>query len=132
MSVATSTGHQFSRSSILNSKVSKQIHDQQKTSLCWAYAISTMLRSSLLMFIEATPTRPEIKAIAFFNLKKNEFHKRLRSEIVMMPIPKPSVMHHKLIGHQNTEKLMDEIIDKQLHNLEFAILRVSYCLIRNH
>ena len=126
MSAATSTGQQFSRSSILNSKVSKQIHDQQKTSLCWAYAISTMLRSSLLKFLETTPMKPEIKAVAIFELQKNEFHKRLRSEIVMMPIPKPSVMHHKLIGRQNPENIIDGIIEKQHHNLEFALLRVSY------
>jgi len=91
-----------------------------------------MLRSSLLLFIETIPSNSEIKADAIFNLTKNEFHNRLRSEIVMMPIPKPSVMHHKLIGHQNKETLIDEIIDKQLHNLEFAILRVSSSLIRNH
>ena len=91
-----------------------------------------MLRSSLLLFLEGAYIKPEKKAMAILNLRKNEFHKRLRSEITMIPIPKPSVMHHKLIGHQNPEKLIDEIIEKQLHNLEFAMLRVSNYWIQDN
>ena len=124
-STATSIGRQFVRSSILNSKVSKQIHDQQKTSLCWAYAISSMLRSSLLYFFESNHFHPIIKANAMFYLEKNEFHKRLRNEITMIPIPKPSIVSDKMIRQGNSDAIIDNIITKQSHNLKLAIFRVS-------
>ena len=111
------------RSSILNSKISKQIHDQQETSLCWAFALSTMLKTSLVVFLESfSPAK--IDALDFVDSK--DFHKRLRSEITMMPIPKPSVIKYKMIGCQNAEDFEDDIIEKQSHNLKLAVLRVSY------
>ena len=36
---------------LLNSKVSKNIRNQGKTLFCWAFAISTMLRQSLNLFL---------------------------------------------------------------------------------
>ena len=123
-SEATSFGHQFSRSSILNSKVSKKIHDQNRTAFCWAFAISTMLRNSLLIFLESILLHQQIKANAIFNLKTNEFHKRLRQEIIMMPIPKPSIIADKMVGHQCQEDFIEKIIQKQSHNLELAMFRV--------
>ena len=85
-----------------------------------------MLRSSLMIFLENSQAQAVLKAIVITNLKKNEFHKKLRHEIVMMPIPKPSVMNYKIIGHQNPENFIDEIYDKQRHNLELALDRVRY------
>ena len=125
LSEATTVGHQRFRSSILNSKVSKQIHDQKETSLCWAYALATMLRSSLRIYFGSKPhsSRSELAAINF--AESNEFHKRLRREITMMPIPKPSYMEYKMIQHPNPEDFHDRIIEKQLHNLKLAVLRVS-------
>ena len=109
----------------MNSKVSKHIHDQQKSSLCWAYAISSMLRSSLFDFIQSSQCHPHIKTIAMLNLKKNDFHKRLRREIIMMPIPKPSIINDKMIGEKASDKIIDKIIAKQRHNLKLAVFRVS-------
>ena len=55
----------------------------------------------------------------------NRFHKRLRREIIMMPIPKPLIIKYKMIAHPNKEDFQDEIIDKQHHSLKLAVLRVS-------
>ena len=59
----------------------------------------------------------------------NWFHKRLRREIIMMPIPKPMIIKYKMIEHPNQEDFEDEIIEKQLHHLKLAVLRVSSTLI---
>ena len=130
LSEATPIVNQKFRSTILNSKVSKQIHDQQETSLCWAFALSTMLRMSLEVFLKKKTSigagAPDLDFV-----KSNEFHKRLRSEIIMMPIPKPSVIKYKMIDFPNAEDFENEIIEKQLHNLKLAVLRVSYFSIEN-
>ena len=129
LSEATSTGNQKFRSSIINSKISKQIHDQQETSLCWAFALSTMLKSSLVVFLKSfCPAKTD--ALNF--VESIDFHKRLRSEITMMPIPKPSVIKYKIIGYQNAEDFEDDIIEKQTHNLKLAVLRVSDFFIRKN
>ena len=59
----------------------------------------------------------------------NWFHKRLRREIIMMPIPKPTIIKYKMIDHPNQEAFEDEIIEKQLHNLRLAVQRVSFSLL---
>ena len=79
-----------------NSMVSKTIHDQGKTLFCWAFAISTMLRQSLKLFIrrygdtfiEAKFTDLAKLKNAMTKLKDNSFHRRLRNELIMIPIPK--------------------------------------------
>ena len=122
LSEATTIGHQRFRSSILNSEVSKQIHDQQETSLCWAFALATMLRSSLKVFLKS---RMQSGFASVQTVDSNRFHKRLRREIIMMSIPKPLIIKYKMIEHPNKEDFQDEIIDKQYHNLKLAVLRVS-------
>ena len=119
LSEATTNGHQHFRSSILNSGVSKQIHDQQETSLCWAFALATMIRTSLKVFLKSR-MQSSCKCV-----DSNRFHKRLRREIIMMSIPKPLIIKYKMIEHPNKEDFQDEIIDKQYHNLKLAVLRVS-------
>ena len=47
----TITNIQKLHSTIMNSKVSKNIRNQGETLFCWAFAISTMLRQSLNLFI---------------------------------------------------------------------------------
>ena len=78
-----------------------------------------------------TQTDAFLKAVAISNLKKNDFHKRLRREIVMIPIPKPSVINHKMVGLQNPENFINEVFEKQLHQLELALHRVSFCLTKS-
>ena len=74
-------------STILNSKVSKNIRNQGETLFCWAFAISTMLRQSLNLFIENF-AHFKHKNAALEKLNSNEFHRQLRNELIMIPIPK--------------------------------------------
>ena len=50
LSAATTAGNQLEDANILNTMVSKLIHDQSESSFCWAFAISSMLRQSLKRF----------------------------------------------------------------------------------
>ena len=70
----------------LNSKVSKKIRNQGETLFCWAFAISTMLRQSLNLFISELHSQNKDKALE--KLKSDNFHRQLRNELIMIPIPK--------------------------------------------
>ena len=91
-----STNIQKIHKTFLNSMVSKTIHDQGKTLFCWAFAISTMLRQSLKLFIShygnsfITADLTDSGRIndALTKLKDNSFHRQLRNELIMIPIPK--------------------------------------------
>ena len=80
----------------LNSMVSKTIHHQGKTLFCWAFAISTMLRQSLKLFIrryEDSFIKAKLTDSAQINdamtkLNDATFHRQLRNELIMVPIPK--------------------------------------------
>ena len=82
----TFTNIQKMHSSLLNSKVSKRIHSTGETLFCWAFATSTMLRQSLNRFISSFENQN--KGEAFEKLNSDDFHRQLRNEIVMIPIPK--------------------------------------------
>ena len=89
---------------LLNSKVSKNIRNQGETLFCWAFAISTMLRQSLNIFIRdklisnyyniisniSFPYlfRSQRMNIALKILNSCDFHRQLRNELIMIPIPK--------------------------------------------
>ena len=70
----------------LNSKVSKKIRNQGETLFCWAFAISTMLRQSLNLFISELDNQNKDNALE--KLKSDNFHRQLRNELIMIPIPK--------------------------------------------
>ena len=107
ITAATQTKDQVLRNSILHSKVSRHIHEQGKTLFCWAFAISSMIRQSLITSLENfTSCDPQIINFALENLKQNAFHKKLRNELIMLPIPK--------------------INDQGSHYLERAVERVSF------
>ena len=109
LSAATTRGHQVHHHTLLNSKISKEIHDQGETAFCWAFAISSMLRQSLKRYFNTLDlTNPNILS-ALSKLDKNEIHKRLRNELIMLPIPK-------------AKKILDY---RQAHVLDSAIERVS-------
>ena len=72
----------------LNSKVSKKIRNQGETLFCWAFAISTMLRQSLNLFISELDNQNKDNALE--KLKSDNFHRQLRNELIMIPIPKIS------------------------------------------
>ena len=108
---------------LLNSKVSKDIHDQGESLFCWAFAISSMIRQSLKLFIRGLKTRTYddineaiSKSIlwseALERLKDKNFHRQLRNELIMLPIPKIK---------RRSETPLD-----QGHYLTLAIERVSY------
>ena len=102
----TFTNVQKMHSTLLNSKVSKNIRNQGETLFCWAFAISTMLRQSLnifirgdsfsdsfnsksiLQFISNSISRSQKKNMALEILNSCDFHRQLRNELIMIPIPK--------------------------------------------
>ena len=84
----TFTNIQKMHSTILNSKMSKKIHNQGKTLFCWAFAISTMFRQSLNSFISKFDEKSYNKNDALRKLNSVDFHRQLRNELIMIPIPK--------------------------------------------
>ena len=122
ITAATQMEDQVLRNSILHSKVSRHIHEQGKTLFCWAFAISSMLRQSLIMALENFTDCDPLKVdAALTKLKQNEFHKKLRNELIMLPIPKLN---------KAKQRLENGINDKDVHYLERAVERVSFCMLR--
>ena len=82
----TFTNIQKMHSTLLNSKVSKNIRNQGETLFCWAFAISTMLRQSLNFFLRDVEQEKLDEALK--KLNSEDFHRQLRNELIMIPIPK--------------------------------------------
>ena len=72
---------------LLNSKISKNIRNQGETLFCWAFAISTMIRQSLNLFIGDLFNSERMNQ-ALEKLNSDDFHRQLRNELIMIPIPK--------------------------------------------
>ena len=125
LSAATTLGHQVHHNTLLNSKISKEIHDQGETSFCWAFAISSMLRQSLNRYFTARDQSNPYIRNAISKLNKNEFHKRLRNELIMLPIPKAKFFDRKVPAGMNRDDFRDYIIGLQSHVVKSAIHRVS-------
>ena len=100
-------------STLLNSKVSKNIRDQGETFFCWAFATSTMLRQSLNSFIKDLINFKN-KNEALEKLNSDDFHRQLRNELIMIPIPK------MLSNEYNEEAPLS-----QGHYLDMVLERVS-------
>ena len=83
-----------------------------------------MLRQSLKLFIKTQLPTSRTQA-ALQKLEENEFHKRLRNELIMLPIPKAKFFQHKVPVGVNPMDVEDEIIEKQKHSVLNAINRVS-------
>ena len=109
----TFTNIQKIYSTFLNSNVSKGIRNVGETIFCWAFAISTMLRQSLNSFIRGLINLKN-KEEALKKLNGVEFHRQLRNELIMIPIPKI------LSTEYNNEAPLS-----QGHYLEMAFERVS-------
>ena len=95
-----------------------------ETSFCWAFSISSMLRQSLKLFIITQLPTSRTQA-ALRKLEENEFHKRLRNELIMLPIPKAKYFRHKVPVGFHPMDVEDEIIEKQKHSVLNAINKVS-------
>ena len=115
----TITNIQKLHSTILNSKVSKNIRNQGETLFCWAFAISTMLRQSLNLFISELDEQLLNKTDALKKLNSNDFHRQLRNELIMIPIPK----------NLSTEFNQDSTLN-QAHYLNLAFERVNQILCK--
>ena len=100
-----------------NSKISKNFHDQAETLFCWAFAISSMLRNSLLKCMVTNQAGHDVMKKA----RAMKFHKILRNEIIMGPIPKPKYIDFR----KSTSGRKDKIIKAQSHIVTTAIERVS-------
>ena len=61
---------------------------------------------------------------ALQKLDENEFHNRLRNELIMLPIPKAQFFDRKVPAGVNRNDFKDLIIEKQTHILHCAISRV--------
>ena len=94
-----------------NLQVSKNLHHQGETNFCWAFAISSMLRNSLLKYGKCNVNKA----------KADNFHRRLRNEIIMGPIPKAKYFDFKNL----TSRRKNEVIAAQRHYVTSAIERVS-------
>ena len=120
LDLITSVNISHMHETLVNSKVSMNIHDQGKSFFCWAFAISTMLRQSLKLFISKLGSKNLFvndfsKIEARSKLERNEFHKRLRNELIMLPIP----------------KIKQQCGPEQAHVLDLAFQRVSQQVKRN-
>ena len=114
----TFTNIQKLHSTILNSKVSKKIHNQGETLFCWAFAISTMFRQSLNLFITNLNETSYNKNDALKKLNSVNFHRQLRNELIMIPIPK------NLSTEFNPYSALN-----QAHYLHLAFERVNFSKI---
>ena len=82
-----------------------------------------MLRQSLKVFVNSLDyssnrISEKVKEAAIAILSSSKFHRRLRSELVMMPIPKPLT--------DDAKKVDESYLESQAHNVKSAINRVSY------
>jgi len=102
---------------LLNSKVSKNIRNQGETLFCWAFSISTMMRQSLNLFISQLDAGLFQKDDALKKLNGKHFHRQLRNELIMIPIPK------NLSTEYNEESTLN-----QGHYLDMAFQRVNYVI----
>ena len=84
----TFTNVQKMHTTLLNSNVSKTIQNQGETLFCWAFGISTMLRQSLNLFISQLDRNSFKIDDALKKLNGDDFHRQLRNELIMIPIPK--------------------------------------------
>ena len=83
-----------------------------------------MLRQSLKLLLKTLPATSNVLN-ALQKIEENEFHKRLRNELIMLPIPKAKFFSRKVPTGVNPTDFEDEIIEKQAHVLNCAIDRVS-------
>ena len=99
-------------STLLNSKVSKKIRNQGETLFCWAFATSTMLRQSLSLLLSDVEHEKLDEALA--KISSDKFHRQLRNELIMIPIPK-----------MTSNEYNEEAPLSQGHYLYMALERVS-------
>ena len=83
-----------------------------------------MLRQILKSFLKTLPASFNAQP-ALRKIEENDFHKRLRNELIMLPIPKAKFFNRKVPTGVSPAVFEDEITKKQAHFLDCAIERVS-------
>ena len=83
-----------------------------------------MLRQSLKIFLKSLPMSSNVLN-ALQKVEENDFHKRVRNELIMLPIPKAKFFDRKVPSGVNRQDFEDEIVEQQAHVLQSAISRVS-------
>ena len=86
MSYFAQTNIREMHSTLMNSKISKNIRNQGETMFCWAFAIS-VLRQSLNLLLSSL-INFQNKDEVFKKLNSDDFHRQLRNGIIMIPITK--------------------------------------------
>ena len=92
-----------------------------------------MLRQSMIKFLKSKQNQALLEKLKIHsslktiiaNMMEYGVHKRLRDEILMIPIPKAKV-NELGINTQSRFPDREAILDKQSHHLKSAIERVSY------
>ena len=103
---------------LLNSKISKNIRNQGETLFCWAFAISTMLRQSLNLFISKLNKNLSNKTYALKKLNSIDFHRQLRNELIMIPIPKNLESWYNQYSALNQGHYVDLAFERVNHSSE--------------
>ena len=118
MDYVTFTNVQKMHSTLLNSKVSKNIRNQGETLFCWAFATSTMLRQSLNLFISKLSKNLSNKTYALKKLNSIDFHRQLRNELIMIPIPKNLESWYNQYSALNQGHYVDLAFERVNHSSE--------------
>ena len=101
---------------LFNSKVSKNYRNQGLKLFSWAFAISTMLCQSLYLFIiQLDEDSYKKKTDALNRLKDKNFHRQLRNEIIMIPIPKNLSSEHNANSAFNQEHYLNMAFERVNH-----------------
>ena len=64
--------------------ISKKIHDQEKSFLCWVFGLASSLKSSLRIYIKSLPITKVQKMRCYEKLDDKDLHKTMRLEICMI------------------------------------------------
>ena len=83
-----------------------------------------LLASKNQALLEKIKIRSSLKTM-LASLDENSVHKRLRDEILMLPIPKAKLNDSDAITKFFSDTYREEILDKQRHHLKSAVERVS-------
>ena len=83
-----------------------------------------MIRQSLIMSLENySSCDPLVLDTALANLKRNDFHKKLRNELIMLPIPKVNRVTETARGSHFLERAFERV---SFHFIDYLITLIYY------
>ena len=95
--------------SINGSNISRTVHDQGDSYLCWVFSIATSLKCSVRYFIDKLKLSTIQKERCLDKLKDNSLHRSIRMELCML-LP----------------TIVNQIDEKQAMSVEAVLKRVSF------